>query len=150
MVDGFIASVEVSQRFRNPTDERIEAVYLFPLPENAAVDQMVMQVGERQIVGEVHPRAQARAIYEQAKTHGQRAALLEQERPNLFTQSVATDDEQRREAHLARLSRAPDMAACRGVLAAEKLDSERLLVDREEAKKQVGLRVAKAAEHEDR
>jgi Ca-activated chloride channel family protein len=88
-VDGFIASVELTQRFHNPTKERIEAVYIFPLPENSAVDRMVMQIGKRQIVGEVHLRREARMIYEQARAQGRKTALLEQERPNLFTQNVA-------------------------------------------------------------
>ncbi len=87
-VSGFIARVKVTQTFHNPTKEKIEAVYVFPLPHEAAVDDMTMVVGERKIVGLIKRRQEARAIYEQALAAGQTAALLEQERPNIFTQSV--------------------------------------------------------------
>jgi Ca-activated chloride channel family protein len=87
-ISGFIARVRVTQTFHNPTKEKIEAVYVFPLPHEAAVDEMTMVVGERKIVGLIKRRAEARSIYEQALRSGQTAALLEQERPNIFTQSV--------------------------------------------------------------
>ncbi|HEY3324858.1 MAG TPA: VIT domain-containing protein [Planctomycetota bacterium] len=88
-ISGFIARVRVTQTFYNPTDEKIEAVYVFPLPHESAVDEMTMTTSGRQIVGVIKRRAEARAIYEQALRAGQTAALLEQERPNIFTQSVA-------------------------------------------------------------
>jgi Ca-activated chloride channel family protein len=88
-IAGFVADVEVHQVFSNPFSERIEATYLFPLPDNSAVDDMVMQIGDRRIVGEIHRRDEARAIYEQARDSGRTAALLDQERPNMFTQHVA-------------------------------------------------------------
>src|SRR5207245_3308397 len=66
-----------------------EAIYVCPLPDDAAVDQMELQIGSRVIRGAIHKREEARAIYEQAKSEGRRAALLDQERPNIFTQSVA-------------------------------------------------------------
>ena len=87
-VSGFIARVKVTQTFHNPTKEKIEAVYVFPLPHEGAVDDMTMVIGERKIVGQIKRRAEARSIYEQALLAGQTAALLEQERPNIFTQSV--------------------------------------------------------------
>jgi Ca-activated chloride channel homolog len=87
-VSGFIARVKVTQTFRNPTQEKIEAVYVFPLPHEAAVDDMTMVIGDRKIVGLIKRRAEARNIYEQALASGQTTALLEQERPNIFTQSV--------------------------------------------------------------
>jgi Ca-activated chloride channel family protein len=87
-ISGFIARVKVTQMFVNPTDEKIEAVYVFPLPNEAAVDDMTMVIGERRIVGLIKRRDDARAIYQQAIAAGQTAALLEQERPNIFTQSV--------------------------------------------------------------
>ena len=87
-VTGFIAHVKVTQTFRNPTQEKIEAVYVFPLPHEAAVDDMTMVIGDRRIVGLIKQRAEARNIYEQALLAGQTTALLEQERPNIFTQSV--------------------------------------------------------------
>jgi len=88
-ISGFLAQVEVKQHFHNPHEEKIEAVYVFPLPENSAVNEMIMVVGKRNIYGEIHKRRVARQIYEQARAAGRRTALLEQERPNIFTQSVA-------------------------------------------------------------
>ncbi len=88
-IAGFIARVNVVQEFHNPTNEKIEAVYTFPLPEDSAVDRMEMKVGERTIVGEIHRREEAREIYQAAKEAGHVASLLDQERPNIFTQSVA-------------------------------------------------------------
>jgi len=87
-ISGFIARVKVTQTFHNPLDEKIEAVYVFPLPHKAAVDDMTMVIGDRRIVGVIKRRAAARAIYEAALARGATAALLEQERPNIFTQSV--------------------------------------------------------------
>ncbi|MFA5840184.1 MAG: VIT domain-containing protein [Candidatus Margulisiibacteriota bacterium] len=88
-IAGFLAQVEVKQYFKNPYKEKIEAVYTFPLPENAAVNEMVMVVGKRNIYAEIHKRAEAREMYETARAQGKRTALLEQERQNIFTQSVA-------------------------------------------------------------
>ncbi len=88
-ISGFVARVRVTQTFLNPLDEKIEAVYVFPLPHKSAVDDMTMVIGDRKVVGIIKRRAEARQIYEQALARGQRAALLEQERPNIFTQSVA-------------------------------------------------------------
>jgi Ca-activated chloride channel homolog len=86
---GFVSRVRVRQQFHNPAKEPVEAVYTFPLPNDAAVDEMTMTIGSRVIVGEIKRREEARQIYETAKAAGQAAALLDQERPNIFTQSVA-------------------------------------------------------------
>jgi len=91
-ISGFIARVKVTQTFANPFNERIEAVYVFPLPHQSAVDDMTMVIGQRRIVGLIKRREAARQIYEQALAQGQTAALLEQERPNIFTQSVGNID----------------------------------------------------------
>jgi Ca-activated chloride channel family protein len=88
-VSGFLARVTVTQTFGNPAFQKIEAVYAFPLPENAAVDDMTIQVGSRTVRGVIRKREEARALYEKAKQTGHVAALLDQERPNIFTQSVA-------------------------------------------------------------
>ncbi|MBK6427456.1 MAG: VWA domain-containing protein [Blastocatellia bacterium] len=88
-VAGFVARVTVTQRFLNPFDETIEAVYLFPLSADAAVDRMTMKIGDRTIAGRIALRDEARATYETARAEGRAASLLEQERPNVFTQSVA-------------------------------------------------------------
>src|SRR5690349_12229518 len=88
-ISGFISRVVVTQEFQNPFQERIEAVYTFPLPQNAAVDDMTMIVGDRTVRGKILPREEAQAVYEAAKSSGQVASLLDQECPNIFTQSVA-------------------------------------------------------------
>ena len=88
-ISGFLSRVVVTQNFENPFKEKIEAVYVFPLPQNAAVDDMTMLVGDRVVRGKILPREQAQAVYEAAKAGGQVASLLDQERPNIFTQSVA-------------------------------------------------------------
>ena len=98
-ITGFIARATVTQTFYNPYDENIEAVYVFPLPNTAAIDAMTMKIGERNIIGVMKRRAQARAIYEQAIQQGQTASLLEQERPNIFTQSVG-NIQPRQEIHI--------------------------------------------------
>ena len=86
---GFVAEVEVAQTYQNPKTAPIEAVYVFPLPENSAVHDMRMVIGAREIVAQVDERKRARRTYETAKREGYTSALLEQERPNVFTQSVA-------------------------------------------------------------
>jgi Ca-activated chloride channel homolog len=88
-ISGFLARVTVTQEFTNPFKDKIEAVYTFPLPQNSAVDDMTMLVGSRVVKGKIKRREEARAIYEAARAAGHVAGLLDQERPNIFTQSVA-------------------------------------------------------------
>ncbi|MHC4769951.1 MAG: VIT domain-containing protein [Planctomycetota bacterium] len=88
-ISGFFSRVNITQTYHNPYERKIEAVYTFPLSHRAAVDRMTMTVGDRVMVGEVKERELARQIYEAARTQGYVASLLEQERPNIFTQSVA-------------------------------------------------------------
>jgi Ca-activated chloride channel family protein len=88
-ISGFISRVVVTQQFENPFKEKIEAVYVFPLPQNAAVDDMTMIIGERTVRGKILTREEARLVYDEAKSSGKVASLLDQERPNIFTQSVA-------------------------------------------------------------
>ncbi|HLB14333.1 MAG TPA: marine proteobacterial sortase target protein [Burkholderiales bacterium] len=88
-VSGMVARAAVRQRFRNPHADWYEGTYVFPLPENAAVDRLRMRIGDRLVEGEIRERQAAKAAYERAKQSGQRATLLEQERPNIFTSSVA-------------------------------------------------------------
>ncbi|MCP4329768.1 MAG: marine proteobacterial sortase target protein [Alphaproteobacteria bacterium] len=88
-VSGMVNRVTVRQRFANPDNAWVEGIYVFPLPETAAVDHLRMQVGDRFIDGLIREREQARRDYEQAKAEGKTASLLEQERPNIFTTSVA-------------------------------------------------------------
>ncbi|MCB2049706.1 MAG: marine proteobacterial sortase target protein [Novosphingobium sp.] len=88
-VSGTIMRVRVTQAFRNTSGKWMEASYLYPLPDDGAVDTMNMVVGQRVIVGEIKRRIEAREIYEQAKAAGQKAGLVESERANLFRTNVA-------------------------------------------------------------
>jgi len=88
-ITGLIARAHLTQTFRNDSDQWVEGVYVFPLPENAAVDHLHLQVGTRSIEGVIQERGAAKRGYEQAKQAGNKAALVEQERPNMFTNSVA-------------------------------------------------------------
>src|SRR5215207_11054054 len=88
-ISGFVARVHVRQEFENSFTEPIEAVYTFPLSQNGAVDDMTMTIGTRIIRAKIMKREDARKVYETAKNEGKAASLLDQERPNIFTQSVA-------------------------------------------------------------
>ncbi|HET7607414.1 MAG TPA: VIT domain-containing protein, partial [Gammaproteobacteria bacterium] len=88
-VAGVVARVRVAQRFRNVGSTYLEAVYVLPLPDDAAVDRLSMKIGERVIEGEIHERAAAERIYGRARAAGQRASLVRQTSANLFTTAVA-------------------------------------------------------------
>ncbi len=88
-VDGDLATVSLVQTFENPTSAPMNATYLFPLNEDAAVHAMTMQVGDEVIEAQIRRREQARQEFEQAREEGRAAALLSQHRPNMFTQEVA-------------------------------------------------------------
>lgn len=88
-ISGFISRAVVTQEFANPFKEKIEAVYTFPLPQGAAVDDLTLVVGDRTVRGLIKRREEARAVYESAREAGHVTSLLDQERPNIFTQSVA-------------------------------------------------------------
>jgi Ca-activated chloride channel family protein len=87
-ISGFIARVSVTQEFVNPSGDAIEAVYTFPLPHDSAVDDMTITVGGRTIHGDIKRREEAQQIYTQAIQQGRTAALLNQQRPNIFVQRV--------------------------------------------------------------
>ena len=74
VVTGYLGSVDVTQQFENPYDEKIEAVYLFPLPEKAAVSEFVMTIGERKIRGILREKEEAEQIYRDARAQGYRAS----------------------------------------------------------------------------
>ncbi len=88
-IEGMTSRVNVKQAFTNDSSEWQEGTYVFPLPEDSAVNAMRLLLGEREIVGEIHERVEAQQIYQQARNAGQKAALVEQQRPNMFTQKVA-------------------------------------------------------------
>jgi Ca-activated chloride channel family protein len=89
-VTGPIVRTTVTQTFHNTTGRCVEGLYVYPLPELSAADTLKMTIGSRVIVGEIHEREQARKEYEQAKSEGRKAALVEQQRPNVFTTSVSS------------------------------------------------------------
>ena len=88
-ISGPIARTKVTQRFENTSDSWVEGIYVFPLPDESAVDILRMQIGDRFIEGQIKERKQARLIYETAKAEGRKASLMEQERANIFTNSIA-------------------------------------------------------------
>lgn len=88
-ISGWSNRVSVTQSFTNDSQEWIHGRYLFPLPNEAAVDSMQLRIGERIIEGVIQPKEEAKRTFEQAKAQGKRASLLSQERPNLFTTQVA-------------------------------------------------------------
>ncbi len=88
-IAGNVSRVEVTQTFANPYDKPLEAIYKFPLPDDAAVDDMEIRIGDRIIRGTIQKREEAKRIYQEAKRQGKTASLLEQERDNIFTQSLA-------------------------------------------------------------
>lgn len=88
-IAGDLATVAVVQTFANPGTTPLDATYLFPLDDRAAVYRMTMAVGDEVIDARIAERAAARAAFDRAKSEGRNAALLEQHRPNMFTQSVA-------------------------------------------------------------
>lgn len=88
-VTGMIARAKVRQSFLNTTGNWQEGVYVFPLPESAAVDRLRMHIGERVIEGQIKEKQKAKRQYKAARKAGKKATLVEQERPNIFTSSVA-------------------------------------------------------------
>lgn len=88
-IAGPVIRTKLSQTFKNTSDQWVEGVYVFPLPENAAVDRLRIVVGGRFIQGQIKEKKQAKKIYETAKAHGKKASLVEQLRPNMFSASVA-------------------------------------------------------------
>jgi len=88
-IAGLIGQVDVTQHFRNPGKSWREALYVFPLPEDAAVERIELRIGDRTIIGKIGERRKARQAYRQARAAGKRAALVEQSKPNLFTAAVA-------------------------------------------------------------
>ncbi len=88
-VTGIIARAKVTQIFKNPSTEWVEGIYVFPLPDGAAVDTLRMKVGNRTIRGVIQEKQEARQTYEAAKQQGVKTSLVEQQRPDVFTTAVA-------------------------------------------------------------
>lgn len=87
-VSGVMAEVRCVQKYRNDNPVSVEAVYVFPLPEEASVVGCEMRIGQKRIVAELKERQQAREEYDDAVASGHKASLLEQKRPNIFTMNV--------------------------------------------------------------
>jgi Ca-activated chloride channel family protein len=87
-LEGPLARTTVQQKFQNPSTHSLELTYLFPLPHEAAVGHYRFRVGSRTIEGQIQTRDLARQHYERARAAGQTAALLEQQRPNVFLQRL--------------------------------------------------------------
>jgi Ca-activated chloride channel family protein len=87
-ITGLAAGVEVVQGFRNPFDVPLEATYIFPLPDRAAVTALRMEADDRVIEGTLKERGQARQDYSAAIAAGKRAALAEEDRPDVFTMQM--------------------------------------------------------------
>ena len=88
-VSGIVARATVKQQFTNDSDEWVEALYVFPLPDESAVDHLEMRINDRIIIGKIQKREEARQTYEAAKKEGKKASLLSQLRPDIFTTAVA-------------------------------------------------------------
>ncbi len=88
-ISGLVARVSLRQEFRNEGTEWTEGVYVFPLPDEAAVDRMRLHIGDRYIEGEIREKEQAKKEYEQARQQGRKTSLVQQQRANLFTTRVA-------------------------------------------------------------
>ena len=88
-IKGIVANTKVLQTFTNTTDQWQHALYVFPLPDDAAVNELLIVLGERKIIGVVKEKAAAQKTFEAAKKAGKKAALVEQLRPNLFTMQIA-------------------------------------------------------------
>ncbi len=87
-IAGRAAKVQIRQRFRNAEERPIEAVYKFPLPENAALCGFRVFVDDKTIEGEIEEREKAFELYDKALSEGHGAQLLDEDRPNIFTLSV--------------------------------------------------------------
>ena len=88
-IAGYLATVDVTQKYANPFNTSVEAIYVFPLPRDAAVGEFIMTIGQRKIRGIIRDRAEAQRIYQAAKAQGYVASLLTQTQPDVFTQSLA-------------------------------------------------------------
>ena len=88
-IQGNLATVSISQTFSNPLQQAMHTQYLFPLNQNAAVYEMIMEVGDEKIVANIQEKQQALKTFQEAKQQGKSAAILQQHRPNMFTQDIA-------------------------------------------------------------
>ncbi|MBO6949025.1 MAG: marine proteobacterial sortase target protein [Rhodospirillales bacterium] len=88
-VSGPVVRYKLRHTFMNTSKQWSEAIYTFPLPSDSAVDRLKMTIGDRVVNGRIEEKSEARRLYNQAKSNGQRASIVEQQRPNIFTTSLA-------------------------------------------------------------
>ena len=88
-ISGLVARVSLRQEFRNEGTQWTEGIYVFPLPDGAAVDRMRLHIGDRFVEGEIREKEQAKKAYEEARQAGRKTSLVQQQRANLFTTRVA-------------------------------------------------------------
>ncbi len=88
-ISGMVAYAQIKQVFINPYNIELEGKYQFPLPENAAIKNLKVQVADKEIIGEIMEKKAAKAVYQKAKRQGKKASLVQQQRPNLFTNNIA-------------------------------------------------------------
>ena len=88
-ITGLIARVEITQKFTNQGINWAEGIYRFPLPEGAAVDRMLVKVGDRILEGEIQEKETARRTYQKAREAGKTASIVEQQRRNQFETRLA-------------------------------------------------------------
>jgi Ca-activated chloride channel family protein len=88
-INGLLARVQLRQRFTNTSAAWVEGVYVFPLPETAAIRALTITIGERVIQGQIAEKSAAKQLYQQARDSGRKAGLVEQQRLNLFTTRIA-------------------------------------------------------------
>ena len=87
-INGLIAYTEVNQRFLNSSSEFVAGEYVFPLPDTATIDSLTIKIGSRVIQGEIKEKKKAKEIFKKAQAEGKKAALLSQDRPNVFRMAV--------------------------------------------------------------
>lgn len=88
-INGLVAYVEINQTFINPYAIALEGKYQFPLPENSAVKRLIIKMDDKEIIGEIMEKKAAKVLYQKVKKQGRKASLVEQHRPNLFTNKIA-------------------------------------------------------------
>lgn len=88
-VNGIVARTKLTQTFKNASNNWVDGMYVFPLPENAAVDHLMMTIGDRKIEGQIKEKSQAKKLFTQAKSEGKKVSLVAQHRPNVFSNKIA-------------------------------------------------------------
>ncbi len=88
-INGLIAETYVTQIYVNEGDVPINASYVFPTSSGVSVHGMKMIIGNEMITAQIKEKEEAKVEYEEAKSEGKSASLMEQKRPNVFTMDVA-------------------------------------------------------------